>query len=184
MLSVRNWFFSTVSVFPFWSTEAKWHIPSTKILNPLKQREGGKDSPNKLSRVNAWPTLISVSQQLPTWHFSGSVYKFIVSLFGMLFNAFSCSLYMGCLRSRCPTLHCQIWFTPHQRLNLGWGQIALVYGLCCNRQHNRRIHPHMCHSLHLSLSLHQHANGRLISSPFLWLSHTFLGHIFLEGWIY
>lgn len=68
MLSVRNWFFSTVSVFPFWSTEAKWHIPSTKILNPLKQREGGKDSPNKLSRVNAWPTLISVSQQLPTWH--------------------------------------------------------------------------------------------------------------------
>lgn len=43
-----------------WSAEAKWHIPSTKILNPLKQREGGKDSPNKLSRVNAWPTLISV----------------------------------------------------------------------------------------------------------------------------
>uniref|UniRef100_A0A3P8QYF8 Signal induced proliferation associated 1 like 2 n=1 Tax=Astatotilapia calliptera TaxID=8154 RepID=A0A3P8QYF8_ASTCA len=33
------------------STEAKWHIPSTKILNPLKQREGGKDSPNKLSRA-------------------------------------------------------------------------------------------------------------------------------------
>ncbi|KAM9365374.1 signal-induced proliferation-associated 1-like protein 2 isoform 3-T4 [Pholidichthys leucotaenia] len=33
------------------STEAKWHIPSTKILNPLKQREGGKDSPNKLSRT-------------------------------------------------------------------------------------------------------------------------------------
>ncbi|XP_037637695.1 signal-induced proliferation-associated 1-like protein 2 isoform X4 [Sebastes umbrosus] len=32
------------------SAEAKWHIPSTKILNPLKQREGGKDSPNKLSR--------------------------------------------------------------------------------------------------------------------------------------
>uniref|UniRef100_A0A672J869 Signal induced proliferation associated 1 like 2 n=1 Tax=Salarias fasciatus TaxID=181472 RepID=A0A672J869_SALFA len=31
--------------------EAKWHIPSTKILNPLKQREGGKDSPNKLSRT-------------------------------------------------------------------------------------------------------------------------------------
>uniref|UniRef100_A0A3Q1JYB1 Signal induced proliferation associated 1 like 2 n=1 Tax=Anabas testudineus TaxID=64144 RepID=A0A3Q1JYB1_ANATE len=30
---------------------AKWHIPSTKILNPLKQREGGKDSPNKLSRM-------------------------------------------------------------------------------------------------------------------------------------
>uniref|UniRef100_A0A8C9YX55 Signal induced proliferation associated 1 like 2 n=1 Tax=Sander lucioperca TaxID=283035 RepID=A0A8C9YX55_SANLU len=30
---------------------AKWHIPSTKILNPLKQREGGKDSPNKLSRT-------------------------------------------------------------------------------------------------------------------------------------
>ncbi|XP_069394717.1 signal-induced proliferation-associated 1-like protein 2 isoform X4 [Paralichthys olivaceus] len=33
------------------SAEAKWHIPSTKILNPLKQREGGKDSPNKLSRT-------------------------------------------------------------------------------------------------------------------------------------
>uniref|UniRef100_H3D7D4 Signal induced proliferation associated 1 like 2 n=1 Tax=Tetraodon nigroviridis TaxID=99883 RepID=H3D7D4_TETNG len=34
-----------------WLIEAKWHIPSTKILNPLKQREGGKDSPNKLSRT-------------------------------------------------------------------------------------------------------------------------------------
>ncbi|KAF6725578.1 Signal-induced proliferation-associated 1-like protein 2 [Oryzias melastigma] len=33
------------------SAEAKWHIPSTKILNPVKQREGGKDSPNKLSRT-------------------------------------------------------------------------------------------------------------------------------------
>ncbi|PWA25671.1 hypothetical protein CCH79_00001444 [Gambusia affinis] len=33
------------------SAEAKWHLPSTKILNPLKQREGGKDSPNKLSRT-------------------------------------------------------------------------------------------------------------------------------------
>ncbi|XP_026164797.1 signal-induced proliferation-associated 1-like protein 2 isoform X2 [Mastacembelus armatus] len=33
------------------SAEAKWHIPSTKILNPLKQREGGKDSPNRLSRM-------------------------------------------------------------------------------------------------------------------------------------
>ncbi|KAM8851515.1 signal-induced proliferation-associated 1-like protein 2 isoform 4-T6 [Synchiropus picturatus] len=33
------------------SAEAKWHIPSTKILNPLKQREGSKDSPNKLSRT-------------------------------------------------------------------------------------------------------------------------------------
>ncbi|XP_013861357.1 signal-induced proliferation-associated 1-like protein 2 isoform X3 [Austrofundulus limnaeus] len=33
------------------SAEAKWHIPSTKILNPLKQRDGGKDSPNKLSRT-------------------------------------------------------------------------------------------------------------------------------------
>ncbi|XP_028323772.1 signal-induced proliferation-associated 1-like protein 2 isoform X1 [Gouania willdenowi] len=33
------------------SAEAKWHIPSTKILNPLKQREGAKDSPNKLSRT-------------------------------------------------------------------------------------------------------------------------------------
>ncbi|XP_017279818.1 signal-induced proliferation-associated 1-like protein 2 isoform X3 [Kryptolebias marmoratus] len=33
------------------SAEAKWHIPSTKILNPLKQRDGGKDSPNKLSRM-------------------------------------------------------------------------------------------------------------------------------------
>ncbi|KAG9344322.1 hypothetical protein JZ751_010991 [Albula glossodonta] len=37
------------------SAEAKWHIPSTKILNSLKergpQREGGKDSPSKLSRV-------------------------------------------------------------------------------------------------------------------------------------
>ncbi|KAI4812421.1 hypothetical protein KUCAC02_023813 [Chaenocephalus aceratus] len=33
------------------SAEAKWHIPSTKVLNPLKQREGSKDSPNKLSRV-------------------------------------------------------------------------------------------------------------------------------------
>lgn len=42
------WFLS-----PSWSAEAKWHIPCTKILNPLKQREGGKDSPNKLSRVNA-----------------------------------------------------------------------------------------------------------------------------------
>uniref|UniRef100_A0A8C6LN51 Signal induced proliferation associated 1 like 2 n=1 Tax=Nothobranchius furzeri TaxID=105023 RepID=A0A8C6LN51_NOTFU len=34
-----------------WVSQAKWHIPSTKILNPLKQREGGKDSPNKLSRM-------------------------------------------------------------------------------------------------------------------------------------
>uniref|UniRef100_A0A673CM75 Signal-induced proliferation-associated 1 like 2 n=1 Tax=Sphaeramia orbicularis TaxID=375764 RepID=A0A673CM75_9TELE len=34
------------------SAEAKWHIPSTKILNPLKQRDGGKDSPNKLSRTD------------------------------------------------------------------------------------------------------------------------------------
>ncbi|KAK5908227.1 hypothetical protein CgunFtcFv8_016303 [Champsocephalus gunnari] len=33
------------------SAEAKWHIPSTKVLNPLKQREGSKDSPNKLSRT-------------------------------------------------------------------------------------------------------------------------------------
>ncbi|XP_057705083.1 signal-induced proliferation-associated 1-like protein 2 isoform X3 [Corythoichthys intestinalis] len=33
------------------SAEAKWHIPSTKILNPLKQREGSKDCPNKLSRM-------------------------------------------------------------------------------------------------------------------------------------
>uniref|UniRef100_A0A8C7Z199 Signal induced proliferation associated 1 like 2 n=1 Tax=Oryzias sinensis TaxID=183150 RepID=A0A8C7Z199_9TELE len=33
------------------SAEAKWHIPSTKILNPVKQRDGGKDSPNKLSRT-------------------------------------------------------------------------------------------------------------------------------------
>lgn len=136
MLSVRNWFFSTVSVFPFWSTEAKWHIPSTKILNPLKQREGGKDSPNKLSRVNAWPTLISVSQQLPTWHFSGSVYKFIVSLFGRLFNAFSCSLYMGCLRSRCPTLHCQIWFRGEVKLPLfmdfaATGSTIGVFTLIC-----------------------------------------------------
>uniref|UniRef100_A0A3Q0R5X9 Signal induced proliferation associated 1 like 2 n=1 Tax=Amphilophus citrinellus TaxID=61819 RepID=A0A3Q0R5X9_AMPCI len=40
----------TASGFSSGSTEAKWHIPSTKILNPLKQREGGKDSPNKLSR--------------------------------------------------------------------------------------------------------------------------------------
>ncbi|XP_031435323.1 signal-induced proliferation-associated 1-like protein 2 isoform X2 [Clupea harengus] len=31
------------------SAEAKWHIPSTKILNSLKER--GKDSPNKLSRT-------------------------------------------------------------------------------------------------------------------------------------
>ncbi|XP_030627133.1 signal-induced proliferation-associated 1-like protein 2 [Chanos chanos] len=30
------------------SAEAKWHIPSTKILNSLKER--GKDSPNKLTR--------------------------------------------------------------------------------------------------------------------------------------
>uniref|UniRef100_A0A673CMC8 Signal-induced proliferation-associated 1 like 2 n=1 Tax=Sphaeramia orbicularis TaxID=375764 RepID=A0A673CMC8_9TELE len=33
-------------------SKAKWHIPSTKILNPLKQRDGGKDSPNKLSRTD------------------------------------------------------------------------------------------------------------------------------------
>ncbi|KAJ8285024.1 hypothetical protein COCON_G00038740 [Conger conger] len=37
------------------SAEAKWHIPSTKILNALKERglqkEGGKDSPNKLPRT-------------------------------------------------------------------------------------------------------------------------------------
>nr|XP_057914827.1 signal-induced proliferation-associated 1-like protein 2 isoform X2 [Doryrhamphus excisus] len=33
------------------SAEAKWHIPCTKILNPLKQREGSKDSPNRLSRM-------------------------------------------------------------------------------------------------------------------------------------
>ncbi|KAG5831293.1 hypothetical protein ANANG_G00302250 [Anguilla anguilla] len=32
------------------SAEAKWHSPSTKILNSLKS-EGGKDSPSKLSRV-------------------------------------------------------------------------------------------------------------------------------------
>ncbi|XP_048059894.1 signal-induced proliferation-associated 1-like protein 2 isoform X4 [Megalobrama amblycephala] len=30
------------------SAEAKWHVPSTKILNSLKER--GKDSPNKLTR--------------------------------------------------------------------------------------------------------------------------------------
>ncbi|XP_066553473.1 signal-induced proliferation-associated 1-like protein 2 isoform X2 [Amia ocellicauda] len=38
------------------SAEAKWHIPSTKILNSLKDRglqkeNSGKDSPNKLSRI-------------------------------------------------------------------------------------------------------------------------------------
>ncbi|XP_059929547.1 signal-induced proliferation-associated 1-like protein 2 isoform X1 [Gadus macrocephalus] len=33
------------------SAEAKWHVPSTKILNSLKHREGSKDSPNKLSRT-------------------------------------------------------------------------------------------------------------------------------------
>ncbi|KAJ8361426.1 hypothetical protein SKAU_G00179510 [Synaphobranchus kaupii] len=32
------------------STEAKWHVPSTRILNSLKT-EGGKDSPSKLSHV-------------------------------------------------------------------------------------------------------------------------------------
>ncbi|XP_061084087.1 signal-induced proliferation-associated 1-like protein 2 isoform X2 [Conger conger] len=32
------------------SAEAKWHAPSTKILNSLKS-EGGKDSPSKLPRV-------------------------------------------------------------------------------------------------------------------------------------
>ncbi|XP_064780610.1 signal-induced proliferation-associated 1-like protein 2 isoform X1 [Oncorhynchus masou masou] len=30
--------------------EAKWHIPSTKILNSRKQRDGGKESPNKQNR--------------------------------------------------------------------------------------------------------------------------------------
>uniref|UniRef100_A0A8C4IIC3 Signal induced proliferation associated 1 like 2 n=1 Tax=Dicentrarchus labrax TaxID=13489 RepID=A0A8C4IIC3_DICLA len=45
--AIHNWY----SAFSSRSTEAKWHIPSTKILNPLKQREGGKDSPNKLSRT-------------------------------------------------------------------------------------------------------------------------------------
>ncbi|XP_052363276.1 signal-induced proliferation-associated 1-like protein 2 [Oncorhynchus keta] len=35
--------------------EAKWHIPSTKILNSRKQRDGGKESPNKQNRgVNDW----------------------------------------------------------------------------------------------------------------------------------
>ncbi|KTG05905.1 hypothetical protein cypCar_00045187, partial [Cyprinus carpio] len=34
-------------IFPS-SEEAKWHVPSTKILNSLKER--GKDSPNKLTR--------------------------------------------------------------------------------------------------------------------------------------
>ncbi|XP_036380751.1 signal-induced proliferation-associated 1-like protein 2 [Megalops cyprinoides] len=33
------------------SAEAKWHLPSTKILNALKERGGGKDSPNKLPRT-------------------------------------------------------------------------------------------------------------------------------------
>ncbi|KAJ8378837.1 hypothetical protein AAFF_G00234060 [Aldrovandia affinis] len=36
------------------SAETKWHIPSTKILNTLKdrgQKDGGKDSPNKLARA-------------------------------------------------------------------------------------------------------------------------------------
>ncbi|KAL4641345.1 signal-induced proliferation-associated 1-like protein 2 [Arapaima gigas] len=37
------------------SAEAKWHIPSTKILNSLKERglqkESGKDSPSKMSRI-------------------------------------------------------------------------------------------------------------------------------------
>ncbi|XP_071247357.1 signal-induced proliferation-associated 1-like protein 2 isoform X3 [Salvelinus alpinus] len=32
------------------SAEAKWHIPSTKILNSRKQRDGGKESPNKQNR--------------------------------------------------------------------------------------------------------------------------------------
>ncbi|XP_019902399.2 signal-induced proliferation-associated 1-like protein 2 isoform X1 [Esox lucius] len=32
------------------SVEAKWHIPSTKILNSLKQREGCRESPSKLNR--------------------------------------------------------------------------------------------------------------------------------------
>lgn len=68
--------------------------------------------------------------------FSGSVYKFIVSLFGMLFNAFSCSLYMGCLRSRCPTLHCQIWFRGEVKLPLfmdfaATGSTIGVFTLIC-----------------------------------------------------
>ncbi|XP_062320392.1 signal-induced proliferation-associated 1-like protein 2 isoform X2 [Osmerus eperlanus] len=33
------------------SAEARWHLPSTKILSSLKQREGSKDSPSKLSRT-------------------------------------------------------------------------------------------------------------------------------------
>ncbi|XP_018595726.1 signal-induced proliferation-associated 1-like protein 2 [Scleropages formosus] len=39
------------------SAEAKWHIPSTKILNSLKEhglqkeKESGKDSPSKMSRI-------------------------------------------------------------------------------------------------------------------------------------
>ncbi|XP_046885096.1 signal-induced proliferation-associated 1-like protein 2 isoform X3 [Hypomesus transpacificus] len=33
------------------SAEARWHLPSTKVLSSLKQREGSKDSPSKLSRT-------------------------------------------------------------------------------------------------------------------------------------
>ena len=63
------------------SAEAKWHIPSTKILNPLKQREGSKDSPNKLSRVNVREALISLLTEAARVTFSRSVLDFIGRVF-------------------------------------------------------------------------------------------------------
>lgn len=155
------------------------------MAHPLHQDPEPSEAKRRRKRLaqqavqgkNAWPTLISVSQQLPTWHFSGSVYKFIVSLFGRLFNAFSCSLYMGCLRSRCPTLHCQIWFRGEVKLPLfmdfaATGSTIGVFTLICAT---------LCtyHFPFISMLMGVSSHHR-----FLWLSHTFLGHIFLEGWIY
>lgn len=63
---------------------------------------------------------------------------------------------------------------PTSLLESGWGQIALVCGLCSNQQLNRGVQPHVVpssHSSQVSLSLHQLANGRLISSPFVVVSH-------------
>lgn len=109
--------------------------------------------------------------------FSGSVLHFI----GRLFWRVQClrlenSLHI-CVCVKCcamPNFVLSDLVSPHIVFELGRGQPALVYGLWSNQQLNWGVQPHVvppsC-SLHLSLSLHQHANGCLISSLFLDVSH-------------
>lgn len=179
MLSVHNWYFSTVSFF--------FLVHRSQMAHPLYQDPEPSEAKRRRKRLaqqavqGKCPTYLNFSFTAAAHvTFSGRVYKLIVSLFGRLFNAFSCSLYVGCYRSRCPTLHCQIWFTPHQRLN--WGEVKLplfldfaatsssigVFTLICAT---------LCtyHFPFISMLMGVSSHHRL------WLSHTFLGHIFLEG---